>query len=123
MTQFTNMCMDYGDNEFGFGNLDEILGKDNIRISAWLSAMVNAHVDVAKDPYVFAINVNKATYNHVCFLLRAGMGLSTFTFMSQPILKEYAQLVMDSGGFYGQNVDGKTPKSNVYTGRRQKIYK
>lgn len=123
MTQFTHMCMDYGENEFGFGHLDEILGKDNIRISAWLSAMVNAHVDVAKDPYVFAINVNKATYNHVCFLLRAGMGLSTFTFMSQPILKEYAQLVMDSGGFYGQNIDGKTPKSNIYTGRRQKIYK
>ena len=122
MTQFTNMCMDYGDNEFGFGNLDAILGRDNIRISAWLSAMVNAHVDVAKDPYVFAINVNKATYNHVCFLLRAGMGLSTFTLMSQPILKRYAQLVMDSGGFYGQNIDGSTPKSNKYTGRKEKIY-
>lgn len=123
MTQFTDMCMDYGDNEFGFGHLNEILGKDNIRISAWLSAMVNAHVDVAKDPYVFAINVNKATYNHVCFLLRAGMGLSTFTFMSQPILKEYANLIMDSGGFYGQNIYGTTPKTNRYAGRKQKIYK
>ena len=122
-TQFTNMCMDYGDNEFGFRNLDETLGKDNIRISAWLSAMVNAHVDVAKDPYVFAINVNSATYNHVCFLLRAGMGMSTFTFMSQPILKEYADMVVDSGGFYGPNIDGSTPKTNVYMGRRQKIYK
>lgn len=123
MTQFTNMCMDYGDNEFGFRNLDEILGKDNIRISAWLSAMVNAHVDVAKDPYVFAINVNKATYNHVCFLLRAGMGLSTFTFMSQPILKEYAEILTDSGGFYGPNIDGSSPKTNVYTGRKNKIYR
>lgn len=123
MTQFTNMCMDYKDNEFGFGNLDAILGKDNIRISAWLSAMVNAHVDVAKDPYVFALNVNKATYNHCCFLLRAGMGLSTFTFLSQPILKEYAEAVIDAGGFYGQNIDGSTPKTKMYTGRKQKIYR
>jgi hypothetical protein len=112
------MCLDYGDNEFGFGKLDETLGKDNIRISAWLSAMVNAHVDVAKDPYVFAINVNKATYNHVCFLLRAGMGMSTFTLMSQPILKEYADTLNNSGGFYGPNIDGTSQKTSVYTGKK-----
>jgi len=49
--------------------------------------MVNANVDVAKDPYVFDLNIVPATYNHANLLLRAGMGLSTFTFLAQPILK------------------------------------
>jgi len=50
--------MDFQENEFGFGDLDAIVGEDGYRISDWLSAMVNAHVDVAKDPYVFDLNVN-----------------------------------------------------------------
>jgi len=95
--------------------MDSVLGKDGERISAWLSAMVNAHVDVAKDPYIFAINVNKATYNHVNFLLRAGMGMSTFTFIAQPCLKEYAQAVTTAGGIYGSNIKGEIDEEqNIY---------
>jgi|MGYP000141707509 hypothetical protein len=44
-------------------------------ISAWLSAMVNAHVDVAKDPYISLININPATYSISELLLRAGKGI------------------------------------------------
>lgn len=121
LTQYTHLCMDYGNNEFDFGNLDKIQGQDGYRISDWLSAMVNAHVDVAKDPYIFTINVNRATYNHVNFLLRAGKGLSTFTFIAQPILKQYADQLNNAGGLYGQNIDGRTAISNVYDGKKQRI--
>jgi len=82
LTQATRLTFDYGENEYEFGDLYESLSKDGSMISAWLSAMVNAHVDVAKDPYVFALNVNQATYNHTNFLLRAGMGMSTFHFLA-----------------------------------------
>ena len=116
LTQAVHLTIRYSNNnQFGFGDLDKVLGKDGERISAWLSAMVNAHVDVAKDPYIFAINVNKATYNHVNFLLRAGMGMSTFTFIAQDCIKEYAQAVTTSGGIYGSNLKGEIDEGqNVY---------
>nr|UVX90991.1 MAG: hypothetical protein [Bacteriophage sp.] len=45
-------------NVYQLGDLDAIKGQDGFRISDWLSAMINAHVDVAKDPYIIALNVN-----------------------------------------------------------------
>jgi len=44
------------------------------RILDWLSAMINAFVDIAKDPYIVRLNVNPWTYNMVAFLLRTGKG-------------------------------------------------
>jgi hypothetical protein len=96
-----------GVKDYDFGDLDKIDGQDGLRIAAWLSAMINAHVDVAKDPYVFTLNVNKATYDYANFLLRAGKGISTFTFLTQPILVEYATLFINGGGMYGKNLSGK----------------
>lgn len=112
LTQYTKLTFDYGENEYGFKALHEITGHDGIRVADWLSAMVNAHVDVAKDAYVFDLNVNQATYNHTNFLLRAGMGMSTFHFLAQPILKDYANALNVSGGLYQgrRNSDGSSKK-------------
>jgi hypothetical protein len=99
---------------YGFGHLDDIQGRDGILISSWLSAMVNAHVDVAKDPYIFDLNINQFTYNHSALLLRFGMGMSTFTFLAQPILKIYAQQMNNVGGVYGGNVDGNNVESSAF---------
>lgn len=108
LTQYTHLTIDFGQTgkSYGLNPLDRIYGKDKRRISAWLSAMVNAHVDVAKDPYVFDLNLNQATYNHANLLLRAGMGMSTFTFLAQPILKYFADTLNNAGGLYGKNIDG-----------------
>jgi hypothetical protein len=84
--------------------------------------MVNAHVDVAKDPYVFDLNVNQATYNHANLLLRAGMGISTFTFLAQPALKDYASALNNAGGLYGDNLDGDTPMSEANRSRKKAIF-
>ena len=121
LTQFAHISIDYGENEFGFGKLDEIIGQDGIRISDWLSAMVNAHVDVAKDPYVFDLNVNSCTYNITNFLLRAGKGESTFLFLAQPALKEYADEYNNSGGLYGQNLKYEAEKTSKYALLDEKI--
>ena len=123
LTQFTHLCMHYGDEvaDYNFGDLDAIQGQDRNYIADWLSAMVNAHVDVAKDPYVFALNVNKLTYSHANFLIRAGKGLSTFTFLAQPILKLYAARVNNGGGIYGKNIDGFQKQSSVFDNRKNNI--
>lgn len=125
LTQYTHLTLDFGNvgEEYGFGALDQIYGKDGQRISAWLSAMVNAHVDVAKDPYVFDLNVNQTTYNHANLLIRCGMGLSTFTFLAQPALKDYANTINNAGGLYGDNLEGDTPMSEQNKSRKNNIYK
>ena len=78
------------------------------RILDWLSAMINAFVDIAKDPYIVRLNVNQWTYNMVSFLLRTGKGKRTFYFMSQPILKEMAEEVLKTKGKFGID-NTKTP--------------
>ncbi len=121
LTQFAHISIDYGENEFGFGKLDEVTGQDGMRISDWLSAMINAHVDVAKDPYVFDLNINSCTYNITNFLLRAGKGESTFLFLAQPALKEYADEFNNYGGLYGQNLKFEDKKGSKYKLLEEKL--
>lgn len=122
---------------FGFGSLDginsrevvdykrseygEILKDENgdpieeldrgERILDWISAMINAHVDVAKDPYVIQLNVVQWTYNMADFLLRSGYGRDTFFFLPQPILKDIAAEVQKINGNYG--VDSTKTKTEL----------
>ena len=125
LTQYTHLTIDFGSvgKSYGLNPLDRIYGKDKRRISAWLSAMVNAHVDVAKDPYVFDLNLNQATYKHANLLLRAGMGMSTFTFLAQPILKYFADTLNNTGGLYGKNVDGSAADDPQDSFKKAAIYK
>lgn len=90
-----------------------------VRILDWLSAMINAHVDVAKDPYVIRLNVCQYTYNLCNFLLRAGYGKSTFYFLPQPILKEMSAAYDNASGNYG--VDATKSKTAVVNEAIQNI--
>lgn len=91
--------------KYNISNLSGIYGKDGKRILDWLSAMINAFVDVAKDPYIIRLNVNQYTYNMCNFLLRTGIGDSTFYFLSQDILKDVANAVNNTNGRYGININ------------------
>lgn len=106
LTQFVHLNMQYSQgNPYRLRQLDEITGRDGYRILDWLSAMINAHVDVAKDPYVITLNVNSVTYNITNLLLRGGMGKTTFYFLAQPVLKRFANTVLANNGIYGaQNI-------------------
>jgi len=76
--------------------------------------MINGHVDMAKDPYVVDMNVNKATWTMTEFLLRCGKGSATFYFLPQAILKEYAKEVNELEGSYGiDNTVSKYEKTRV----------
>ena len=102
LTQLVHLQMIYTKgNPYGLGTIDAIRGRDGFRILDWLSAMINAHVDVAKDPYIMALNVNQVTYNMTNLLLRGGMGKTTFYFLAQPILKEFADSIIANKGVYG----------------------
>ena len=101
LTQFVHLRMRYSHNNcFNLGPLDAVKGRDGYRIMDWLSAMINAHVDVAREPYVFTLNINSVTYNMTNLLLRGGMGRATFLFLGQPAIKRYAQQIKNNSGVY-----------------------
>ena len=76
-------------------DLSKKYAKDNeTLISNWISALIDAHVDVAKDPYIVELNVNYYTWNAVTLLIRGGLGEEAFDFIAQPILVELANVAM-----------------------------
>lgn len=85
--------------------------EEGLRILDWISAMINAHVDVAKDPYVIRLNVRQYTYNICNFLLRVGYGKDTFYFLPQQILKDMASAYDRASGIYG--VDDSKSKTAI----------
>ena len=72
-------------------------------IMSWLSGLINAHVDVAKDPYISKLNVNKYTYNLINLMIRTGFGRMTFYYTTQPIMKELAMRVNNAASAYGSD--------------------
>jgi hypothetical protein len=84
-----------------FDDVDQNRDGSRKRVLSWLSAMINAFVDIAKDPYIVRLNVNSYTYNIASFLLRTGKGENTFYFLNQPIMIDIANEVLKTRGKYG----------------------
>lgn len=102
LTQFTHLCINYSNaNRYNLGQLDQVYGEDDQRIMDWLSALINAHVDVAKDPYIMALNVNSITYNMTSLLIRGGKGENTFYFLAQSALRRFTKEMLESKGIIG----------------------
>ena len=102
--------------DYGISNLYGIQSNDRnkINILDWLSALINAHVDVVKDPYIIRLNVRKLTFNMTNFLIRSGKGESTFYFLPQQILKDFAIEYDKYSGFYNVDTQNKNPESLAY---------
>lgn len=102
--------------DYGISNLYGIQSNDRnkINILDWLSALINAHVDVAKEPYIIRLNVRKLTFNMTNFLIRSGKGESTFYFLPQQILKDFAIEYDKYSGFYNVDTQNKNPESLAY---------
>lgn len=81
-------------------SLDGRADRDGESIMSWISALINAHVDIAKDPYISRLNVNPFTYNLVNLLIRTGLGKKTFYFTSQPIMRSLADAYINAGALY-----------------------
>ena len=92
----------------GIVDTNRVYDKDGNRVLSWLSAMINAFVDIAKDPYITRLNVNPWTYNMATYMIRVGFGKNTFFMLNQPIIKEMAEAVAKTKGKYGID-QTKTP--------------
>ena len=107
--------------KFGMKNLGLVYGKDGKRTLDWLSAMINAFVDIAKDPYIIRLNMNPYTYSTAELLLRTGLGKDTFYYLSQPILKDVSAAVLLTKGRYGslKNVSAYEQEQIAINGVKQ----
>ena len=72
--------------------LDHIQDKDYNYIDAWMSAFINAHVDIVKDPYIAKLNVNKTTYNHLNLMVRSGYGDTSVFFLCHPVIRRISEI-------------------------------
>lgn len=76
----------------GIWHLDHLVDDNDAYISSWLSAFINANVDIVKDPWVVKINVNPFTCNILNLLVRSGLGQTGVWFLCQPIIRELASV-------------------------------
>lgn len=91
----------------GHSRLDRFSGDDNQSILSWISALINGHVDIAKDPYVSRLNINQMTYNLTNLLIRTGYGRNTFYFLKQPVMVAMSNKYRQAQGKFMQE-DGKS---------------
>lgn len=87
-----------------FKRIDLRDDKNGNAVMSWLSAFINAHCDIVKDPYVSKINVNSFTYNMLNFLVRTGQADNSVWFITQPIIKDMAFAAESASGHYGRDL-------------------
>lgn len=121
----------------GIGDLGKLMDIDGNYIDSWISAFINAHVDIVKDPYISKMNVNKYTYNMVNLLTRTGFGEVGMWFIAQPVIVDMAnannsansQFIRTAGtSIYSQQkeaianaVENWIPKNNITEDRINKL--
>ena len=91
----------------GHGSLCRTTDDHGQSILSWISALINAHVDIAKDPYISRMNVNQMTYNLTNLLIRTGYGKNTFYFLTQPVMLKMAEKYKQAQGKFMQE-EGKS---------------
>lgn len=87
-----------------FKRIDLRDDKNGNAVMSWLSAFINAHCDIVKDPYVSKINVNSFTYNILNFLVRTGQADNSVWFITQPIVRDMAFAAEAASGHYGRDL-------------------
>ena len=95
--------------------LDRIHDKDYNYIDAWMSAFINAHVDIVKDPYVSKLNINQTTYNHLNLLLRSGYGDTSVWFMCSPVIRKISEIDKMFSSKFAKDFDFKTTREEKMT--------
>ncbi len=75
--------------KYGIDSLDGIYDyKGETRILDVFSALINAHVDIANDPYIMRSGINPYTHKMASFLIRSGFGTNAFFFLSQKGMRD-----------------------------------
>ena len=96
--------LDYYAKELGLDK-DQVKKLQSIKIGHSLSAILNAFVDIAKDPYITRGNWVTMTTNTGNLLLRKGVHpFYVNAFLAQPIIKEYVEFSEQYESSQNQNV-------------------
>ena len=102
LTQIYGVSFAENDNSiltaFGKSRLDRIIDDNGNLILSWISAFINSHVDIAKDPYITALNINAATYDLTALLIRTGFGADALYFLNNPIIRDLAEIELQQSG-------------------------
>lgn len=103
--------------ETGILRFDHLLDMDDNAVASWLSAFINAHVDIVKDPYISRLNVNPFTYNMSNLLIRSGWGSRALWFLAQPIIRDMSAANDFANSQYMKNPDatknGENPRESA----------
>lgn len=101
----------------GVGNLSygEMFDEDGVFKSEFFSEFINAFVDVAKDDYVFMINMVTALTPIAFYMKFAGIGTrKILAFINQPIIRAYVKNLSKYNNLTIQNfMTGEEEKSSV----------
>lgn len=96
--------LDYYAKELNL-NSEEVNKLKSIKISNSLSAILNAFVDIAKDPYITKGNWVTMTTNTGNLLLRKGVHpFYVNAFLAQPVIKEYVEFSEQYESSENQNI-------------------
>ena len=102
LTQIYGVSFAESDNSiltaFDKSRLDRIIDDNGNLILSWISAFINSHVDIAKDPYITALNINAATYDLTALLIRTGFGADALYFLNNPIIRDLAEIELQQSG-------------------------
>ena len=112
----------FRDTEFsratGIFNFDKLVDYDGNAISSWISAFINAHVDIVKDPWVSRMGIDKFTYNMVNLLVRSGYGEAGMWFIAQPIIRDMAMASSNAESQFSRDV---SKYNSVYAAQRDAV--
>ena len=100
--------------DLGLDRLGKTLDRNQQNILSWLSAMINAHVDIVKDPYISKLDVNQFTYNTLNLLVRSGFGDASVWFLCQPIIKEMSYASNSAKSEYGRDTKHNSSIKDVF---------
>ena len=106
----------------GITGFDKFLDEDNNQISSWLSAFINAHVDIVKDPYISKLNVNGFTYNMINLLARNGKGKAGLYFLCQPVIRQMAKASIDSKSQFTRDPKQYRSTLDMYNDKITKMF-
>jgi hypothetical protein len=96
-TTLSNRTSEDGSLFIPLGNIYDVNGEN--LISEIVGEFITAFVDVAKDPFVFDINANIATFTSYIGMLRLGVPLDVAArFISQRSIVEFAEEVQNNPG-------------------------
>lgn len=102
----------------GICNFDKLIDIDNNYIDSWISAFINAHVDIVKDPYISKMNVNQYTYNMSNLLIRSGYGEAAMWFLAQPIIRDMSNAYNAANSEFMRD---QSKYKTVYSAQREAV--